>query len=498
MSSNFIRTKPSFLEGGLPCASLSAECQRDNNARQRPPQNRLHIWWARRPPTICRAAILAALLPHDVTFLPGILPSLIEDPNEQDLLNLSGNQLKLRDFFLGLINEVTPSTLSEPHKGFLLSLGITGDTYRAYRRLVRAENADAGQTVTLGNIWGYRHPPAFSVTPSEELTRALHCKINELTRRPDFQRIRVLDFMAGGGAIPLEGVRYGFEVFANDLNPISSLVLKATIEYPAKYGTRVAEPMMAYAQAAQACVEERLKGFFPFEDIEELWPEIEGDAERKFKAATIQKREPAFGHDPIKNTYLWLRQMPCSKCQLNIPLSTNFHIVNKKGKPEAALAAFPEVPLPGQGNDCTFRIVKRKEWQDCHWPKPEFEGWHPRNTPTFKGGDAICPRCGDVVDGEEVKQFARSRPGGLPAQMYAVCSQVPVKLTYTNGEEKVRFLWRFRAPTGADLAAARAAEEELDRRLPAWEAAGLVPDEEIPEGDKTKEPRNMGVSSQKR
>jgi len=41
---------PSFLEAGLPVASLSAECQRDNNARQRPPQNRLHIWWARRPP----------------------------------------------------------------------------------------------------------------------------------------------------------------------------------------------------------------------------------------------------------------------------------------------------------------------------------------------------------------------------------------------------------------------------------------------------------------
>jgi adenine-specific DNA methylase len=41
---------------------LSAECQGDNNARQRPPQNRLHIWWVRRPPTICRAAILANLL----------------------------------------------------------------------------------------------------------------------------------------------------------------------------------------------------------------------------------------------------------------------------------------------------------------------------------------------------------------------------------------------------------------------------------------------------
>ena len=42
--------RPSFLEAGLPVASLSAECQRDNNARQRPPQNRLHIGWARRTP----------------------------------------------------------------------------------------------------------------------------------------------------------------------------------------------------------------------------------------------------------------------------------------------------------------------------------------------------------------------------------------------------------------------------------------------------------------
>ena len=65
MSQQFQKTKPSFLEAGLPCASLSAECQADNDARQRPPQNRLHIWWARRPPTICRVALLSGLLPYD-------------------------------------------------------------------------------------------------------------------------------------------------------------------------------------------------------------------------------------------------------------------------------------------------------------------------------------------------------------------------------------------------------------------------------------------------
>src|SRR5438874_13099868 len=82
------KIKPSLLEAGLPCASLSAECQRDNNARQRPPQNRLHIWWARRPPTVCRAAILGALLPHDLEITEDLLPAVIPEPTGEDLENL--------------------------------------------------------------------------------------------------------------------------------------------------------------------------------------------------------------------------------------------------------------------------------------------------------------------------------------------------------------------------------------------------------------------------
>ncbi len=95
------------------------------------------------------------------------------------------------------------------------------------------------------------------------------------------------------------------------------------------------------------------------------------------------------------------------------------------------------------------------------------------------------------MSGGEVKAIARSREGGLAAQMYAVCSQVPVKLTYRNGDVKVRYMWRFRAPTQADLDAVRAAEEELARLRPRWEVQDLIPTEEIPEGEKTKEPRNM-------
>jgi adenine-specific DNA methylase len=82
---NYIKTKASLLEGGLPAALLSAECQRDNNARQRPPQNRLYIWWAQRPPAINRAKILAALLPRDLALDESLLPEPVAEPTEEDL-----------------------------------------------------------------------------------------------------------------------------------------------------------------------------------------------------------------------------------------------------------------------------------------------------------------------------------------------------------------------------------------------------------------------------
>ena len=47
---------------------------------------------------------------------------------------------------------------------------------------------------------------------------------------------KLLDPFAGGGAIPLEGLRLGCEVEASDLNPVAVLILKGTVEHPQKYG----------------------------------------------------------------------------------------------------------------------------------------------------------------------------------------------------------------------------------------------------------------------
>jgi adenine-specific DNA methylase len=485
MTQTFIKTKPSLMEAGLPCASLSAECQSDNDARQRPPQNRLHIWWARRPPTVCRVAILTALLPNDADLTTDGTREFDPPVAETDFEALSAKEREYLEVYRKLLADIPPSALTDKHKQLMLLLRAFGDPARF------AEHRVAARTL------GIPLPRAFSkYLSSNRDTRIPEGMLVDLRKTwaetfglSNGEAPVLLDFMAGGGAIPLEGVRYGLKAYANDLNPVAALVLKATLEYPARFGARLAPMIRSLALDVAAKVRARLERFFPFPPASEWWPDIEPAARARFSAKDIVSREPRDSAKQIKNSYLWCRTIHCPKCELSIPLSTNFTL-DTKGKPDTHKAAFPEVPA--HGNDCTFRIVGAAQWKDCRWPRLGSDPWHPRDTPTFKDGHAICPRCGNVIDEADVKKVAQSRPGGLPSQMYAVCSQVPVKLSYRDGSTKVRYLWRFRAPTEADRAAVASAEAELRANESRW--AHLIPTERIEEGGKTREPINMGLT----
>jgi adenine-specific DNA methylase len=70
----------------------------------------------------------------------------------------------------------------------------------------------------------------------------------------NFEKEVVMDPMAGGGSIPLESAILGVRTIACEYNPVAFLLLKATIEFPAKYGMRLyskvreeAEKLIDYA-----------------------------------------------------------------------------------------------------------------------------------------------------------------------------------------------------------------------------------------------------------
>jgi adenine-specific DNA methylase len=87
----------------------------------------------------------------------------------------------------------------------------------------------------------------YMVDPDRELVAKL------LGRDP--KSVVVVDPMAGGGSIPLEALRLGFATIAGDYNPVAYLLLRATIEFPAKYGRKLyqlveeeARRMLEYAR----------------------------------------------------------------------------------------------------------------------------------------------------------------------------------------------------------------------------------------------------------
>jgi len=71
----------------------------------------------------------------------------------------------------------------------------------------------------------------YMTRPRRELVQKLVAR--EVGREP--KDVVVVDPMAGGGSIPLESLRLGFKTIAVEYNPVAYLILKATLEFPAKY-----------------------------------------------------------------------------------------------------------------------------------------------------------------------------------------------------------------------------------------------------------------------
>jgi len=104
-----------------------------------------------------------------------------------------------------------------------------------------------------------KYPPLlFYTDPKKNL-------IKNLIREKEIDEIFVCDPMAGGGAIPLESLRLGFQTIAVDYNPVAYIILKATIEFPAKYGEELANRVKNEANKLISYIQENLGEYYPEE-----------------------------------------------------------------------------------------------------------------------------------------------------------------------------------------------------------------------------------------
>ncbi len=373
-----------LIEEWMPIAALSEESVRERRSMTAlPPTYYLHVWWARRPLVASRAAVLASLLPD-----------------------------------------------SADRKKFMHVLGIHGDPVAS-----RARIEDAKRTGVRFEGQAYSYPRAFSYAPTSTELRWF---------QQDKGPFVVLDSTAGGGSIPHEALRLGCRVTANDLNPVAWLVLKTTVEFPARFGAVLVRRYHELAESFVARRDERLASFFP--------PERE--------------------ENRVATNWLWARTVTCPYCGGLVPLSPNWKLNNK------GLGVRMEPRLDDGDRRCTFELVETTTEQSAG---------------TVKKGDAICPfpDCGRVFENTEIQAQAQS--GKMGEQLYAVVyAERQVVGQTKSGKPKHKKTRGYRAP-GTDDDVADAVNTFLAEKMPEWEARGIVPTEPIPEGHKTGDDTGEGT-----
>ncbi|MBC7217418.1 MAG: DUF1156 domain-containing protein [Candidatus Caldatribacterium sp.] len=330
-----------LIEMAMPIQELSEEARREKAIRHGHIST-LHVWWARRPLVVARAAVLGALLTED------------EDVNSQFVKNLCQ---------------------WEVHDG-----------NRQGHHLLEQARA------LIRRLFGDRPP-------------------------------KVLDSFAGGGSIPLEALRLGCEAHAVEYNPVAYLILKATIEFPQKFGQRLVNAVKEWGDWVLKRARKELETFYPSVN----------------------------GETPI--AYIWSRTIRCPNpsCGAEIPLFRQFWLARKANKKVALM------PLPD-------RERKQVDFAIAEGTAIDFDP----SRGTVQRGNALCLVCNTTAKDKYVK--AEAQAGRMGHRLIAVVT--------TRGKGTGR---NYRLATEADLDAFRKAEEALEelKQSPSPFAFGLpwVPEE---------------------
>jgi adenine-specific DNA methylase len=370
-----------LIEAGFPCHQVGAETQRERDTGKAPPTHRLHVWWARRPLTPSRAAVLASILPADTDpewFLKELgievaqvdingVPFVLDEKLQERIVFTGGTEkIEVDDVFLRALRNETETRANQrvsmrkmldedqsllelevfkkwdrstqefqqplPEKGCFLPVKRTAADPAWFKELLQVASS---KNVRVPNLYGY--------------TRAYqHC--------PQFLPVvyNVMDLTAGGGSIPFEALRLGAQTIANELNPVASVILHATLEYPARYGIVLLPEIEHWGNRLLQNVESKMDQVFPRKF------RINDDQlrclEKNLKDVDSSRFEEFSYEDTM--TYLYTRQVTCPHCGGEAPLLNTCWLSKSDGDQWGVAVVTDGKPQNGTVRFRTYRVSK--------------------------------------------------------------------------------------------------------------------------------------------
>lgn len=394
-------TCPRLIEVALPIREISAESVRDKSLRHGHIST-LHLWWARRPLAASRAVVFASLVPDP------------DDPNCPDEFKRAVEKYlktdvppELRKYYRRRNEVIHDKDPYRPYEGMddTLRNRLLMFIAKWSSEAIAFESGKSGKEPKPAELLDDRSLVKWETSdPGNPQGREILRVARELIKtayaclsgRQGGEMPTVLDPFAGGGAIPLEAGRLGCQAIANDYNPVAYLILRATCEFPQKYGKPGKRKMVVQEFGKQVEQEVEVPNVL-VHDVEKWATWILEQAKKK-----IGHLYPA-GKDgrPIVG-YLWARTAPCSNpsCRGEIPFLKNLLVCNKQDKQVALVMEVDKVR-----KNVNFSIAKGDKIQ--------------RTDGTIqKRGNVICPHCEQVTPAAELRTIGME--GNISERMIAV------------------------------------------------------------------------------
>lgn len=349
-----------LIEEYLPIDAVGEEASKEKSVRKSH-ISMIHLWWARRPLTACRAAVYSALVPAD-RFTPNNAP----EGKRESLTRANAAR-----FVKGLCTHPAPS------------LATTEARKHIFAAHAERLSASSGHAVTADEVASGKAP-----------------------------RPKLLDMFAGGGAIPLESLRLGCETYALDLNPVAHVIELCTLVFPQKYGSAAVNWKGCASDGSWAGLSQEVRHWGEWvlarakEKVGSLYPGIPDPAFKKGRSSSnAQLWESAEGGSTSKNllvpvAYLWTRTVTCKNpaCNGTVALLRQTWLCKRK-KQFSALRA----RVNKKDRTVRYEVVEALSEKAL--------GFDP--AAGSKGGNAICPFCGTVADSDYVKAEACAHRLGL-------------------------------------------------------------------------------------